>query len=133
MERKETFPKRKITILNSLALAPLIHVSCVVSTPYRVINEINDTIQNFMWDGSTTKIALTTLIQNIENGGLKLCHFETKVKAIQLSWVKRIIKLRQHLILSHHLDTKRWDCIVISVHIIFYASVTFRLHFNMSN
>ncbi len=27
-------------------------------------------------------------IQNIENGGLKLFHFETKIKALQLSWIK---------------------------------------------
>ncbi len=31
-----------------------------------------------------------TLIQNIENGGLKVCHFETKVKALRLSWLKRL-------------------------------------------
>ncbi len=29
-----------------------------------------------------------TLIENIENGGLKLCHVETKVKALRLSWLK---------------------------------------------
>ncbi len=29
-------------------------------------------------------------IQPIQNGGLKLCHFETKVKALNLSWVKRL-------------------------------------------
>ncbi len=41
--------------------------------------------------------------------------------------------LWQHLVLSHHLDAEWHDCIVISFHIIFYASVTFHLHFSMSN
>ncbi len=54
--------KGKITILNSLALTPLIYVSSVVSNPYRVINEINNIIQNFIWDGSTSKIAKKKLI-----------------------------------------------------------------------
>ncbi len=31
-----------------------------------------------------------TLIQSIQNDGLKLCHFETKVKVLKLSWVKRL-------------------------------------------
>ncbi len=43
-----------------------------------------------MWDGSTSKISQQTLIQSIQNGDLKLCHFETKVKALKLCWVKRL-------------------------------------------
>ncbi len=30
------------------------------------------------------------LIKNIEQGGLKLCHFSTKVKALKLAWLKRL-------------------------------------------
>jgi exonuclease III len=82
--------KGKITILNNLALAPLIYVSSVIDTPKKAIQEINDLIQNFIWNGSTSKIAQKTLIQEIKNGGLKLCHFETKVKSLKLSWVKRL-------------------------------------------
>ncbi len=43
-----------------------------------------------MWDGSISKITQQTLIQSIQNGGLKLCHFETKVEALKLCWVKRL-------------------------------------------
>ncbi len=45
--------KRKITMLNSLALAPLIYTSSVINTPKKAISEINNAIQNFTWDGST--------------------------------------------------------------------------------
>ncbi len=31
-----------------------------------------------------------TLIQDISKGGLKLCHFKSKVNALKLSWVKRL-------------------------------------------
>ncbi len=82
--------KEKTTVINSLALAPVIYVSSVISTPQRVINEINNIVQNFIWNGSTSKIAQKTLIQNIENGGLKLFHIETKFKLLQLSWIKRM-------------------------------------------
>ncbi len=47
--------KGKITILNTLALAPLIYLSSVIETPIKAIQEINIAIQNFMWDVSTSK------------------------------------------------------------------------------
>ncbi len=30
------------------------------------------------------------LIKNIDEGGLKLCHYPTKVNALKLSWIKRL-------------------------------------------
>ena len=83
--------KGKITVINNLALSPLIYVSSVTSTPKKAISEINNIIQNFLWKGKQAKIAQKTLIQNIDNGGLKLCHFETKVSSLMLCWVKRLI------------------------------------------
>ena len=82
--------KGKITVINNLALSPLIYVSSVTSTPEKAIKEINNIIQNFLWKGKTAKISQKTLIMNIEKGGLKLCHFETKVQSLLLSWVKRL-------------------------------------------
>ncbi len=35
----------------------------------------------------TAKISQNTLIENINQGGLKLCHYPTKVKALTLSWI----------------------------------------------
>ncbi len=77
-------------MLNSLALAHLIYTSSIINTPKKAISEINNTIQNFMWDGSTSQILQQTLIQSIHNGGLKLCHFEIKVKALNLCWLERL-------------------------------------------
>ncbi len=71
--------KGKITVLNNLTLAPIIYVSSVVNTHVKAIEEINSIIQNFIWDGSTSKSSHKTLIQQIVKGGLKLCHFETNV------------------------------------------------------
>ncbi len=73
----------KTIVLDNLTLAPLIYVSSVVDTPQQAIHEINNIIQNFIWNGSTSKLAQQTIIQPIENGGLKLCHFETKVKSLK--------------------------------------------------
>ncbi len=83
LETEKTITKREITLVNSLTLALLTYTSSVVDTPPK-------TIQHFLWDDSISKISQHTLIRNIENGGLKLCHIEIKVKALRLSWLKYI-------------------------------------------
>ncbi len=85
METKKIVHKRKYYIINSLALAPLIYVSSVISTPQRVINEINNIVQKELYLGWFN---LEDSPKNIENGSLKLFHFETKIKALQLSLIK---------------------------------------------
>ena len=82
--------KGKITIINTLALSPLIYTSSLIDTPPEALKCINDIIQNFIWEGKTAKIAQNTLIKNIDQGGLKLCHYPTKVKALKLFWIKRL-------------------------------------------
>ncbi len=83
--------KGKITIINKQAFAPSIYVASIRDIPKNAITETNNIIQHFIWDGQTSKIAQSTLIQSIEHGGLKLCHFEIKSKAQKLYWVKRLI------------------------------------------
>ncbi len=90
-KQRNIFLKRKTTIINTLALAPLIYSSNTINTLDKVIAQVNNIIQFFLWDGKTPKIAQSTLIQTIEHGGLKLCHLETKTEALKMVWKKRLI------------------------------------------
>ena len=83
--------KGKITIINSLALSPLIYVAGVINTPKRVIDEVDNIITRFFWNSEWPKIAKNVIIQPICDGGLKFPDFESKVNALKLSWVKRFI------------------------------------------
>ncbi len=49
-------------------------------------------VVDFIWEGKTFKIAYNVLIQQAEEGGLKLVDFEDKVKSLKVMWVKRLIK-----------------------------------------
>ena len=82
--------KGKITIINSIALSPLIYIASVIATPNRVFKEIDEIIQDFLWNSKSSKISKITLSQTISKGGLKLSNFQIKTKALQLSWVKRL-------------------------------------------
>ncbi len=46
--------------------------------------------KKFIREGKTDEIAQNTLIKNIDENGLKLCHYLTKVDALKLSWFKRV-------------------------------------------
>ncbi len=88
-QRKLSF-KGKVTVLNTLAISPLVYISSVIDTPQKAINEVEKIILDFFWDGKKPKVAKCVLFQKIENGGLKLCDFSTKVKALKASWIKRL-------------------------------------------
>ncbi len=82
--------KGKITVLNSLALAPIINASSVVNNPNKAICKINNLIQNCIWDRTTFKISNKTLIQQIDKGDLNLCYYETKDKALEVFSIKTL-------------------------------------------
>ncbi len=66
----------------------------MIETPPEALKQINDIIQNFIWEGKTAKITQNTLIMNIDGGGLNLYHYPTKVDALKLSWITKICSNR---------------------------------------
>ncbi len=63
--------KGKTTIIKTLALSPLIYTSSMIETPPEALKEINDIIQNIIWEGKTAKISKNTLVKNIDEGGFE--------------------------------------------------------------
>ena len=96
--------KGKITVINTLALSPLLYVSSTLHVPKRVFNEVKDIIIDFLWDGKPAKIAYNTLIQDIKKGGLKLVDFEMKVKSLKINWIKRLVDK----------DTTKWKAAALT-------------------
>ena len=83
--------KGKVTVINNLALPSLLYVVSVTHVPDRVVKEVNNILDNFMWNGGRPKIAKNVMIRKIEDGGLKLIDLESKIKAIRLSWVQKLL------------------------------------------
>ncbi len=48
--------KGKITIINTLALVPLIYVASIIDIPKNAITEVNNIIHHFIWDGKHPKL-----------------------------------------------------------------------------
>ena len=54
--------KGKVTVINNLALAPLIYIASAIAVPERVINEVNSIVYEFLWDSRKSKIAKNVII-----------------------------------------------------------------------
>ena len=80
----------KITIFKTLAISSIIFVSHMSSVPREILNSLNDLHCDFIWDGKKRKIKHSTLIGDYHQGGLKDVDVDTKILALQLSWIKRL-------------------------------------------
>ena len=83
--------KGKVTILKSLALPKLQYVASVLPVPHAVVQLVDNMIIDFIWGKKKPKIKKDVIIQNIEDGGLKVPHFGDIVKTCKITWIKRIL------------------------------------------
>jgi len=81
----------KNVILKSLGVSQLLYVTSVMFIPEDYIKTVQDEINNFLWKGARPKVKSAVMYKSIDEGGLKLLHFNTQVRAIQLNWVKRFL------------------------------------------
>ena len=79
----------KVTIIKSLIIPKFVYVSSVLPTPKEVIKQLNQLLFKFLWKG-VDKLPRLSAINENENGGLKMFDFETMVKSLRLTWLKKI-------------------------------------------
>ena len=83
--------KGKVTILKSLAIPKLLYPMSVLPVPNNVVKTVDNMIIDFIWSKRRPKIKKDVIMQNIENGGIKVPHFASMVEANRLTWIKRIV------------------------------------------
>ena len=67
-----------------------VYVSSLLPTPKEVIKQLNQLVFKFLWKG-VDKVTRLSVINEYENGGLKMIDFEIMVKSLRLTWLKRIL------------------------------------------
>lgn len=82
--------KGKIVVFNSLLVSMLQYVATNSTLLARVLHELKKLQTHFLWNGGSPKIAYSTLIQSIGDGGLKLADFVTRIQAARIMWVRRV-------------------------------------------
>ena len=84
--------KGKVTVLKSLIMPQILYVSTNLPVPEFFVKEVNTLMFKFLWDGKPDKIKRSVVIRKIEDGGLKMPHVESQIKAQKIMWVKRLLE-----------------------------------------
>ena len=82
----------KVLILNTLCASLFVYKMAVLpNISTRQIDNINKIINTYLWNGKRVKIPLEILQNDKKMGGLRLCNFEFKQKALKIQWVKKAL------------------------------------------
>ena len=63
--------------------------------PY-IIDQLNKTQKNMIWNGLNPKIKNSSINNNYENDGLKNINIAAKISSLQSSWTKRLFDENFH-------------------------------------
>lgn len=90
-KRKLKLPGR-VTIIKSLALAKFIHLFIYLpNPPDDLVKNIEKRFDKFLWHAGPDRISRKIIIKDLENGGLRMVQISTFIKALKVTWLRRII------------------------------------------
>ena len=79
----------KVTIIKSFLIPKYIYVCSILSTPKKVLKELNKILFKFL-SKLVDKVTRASVINEYEEGGLRMVDLECMVKSLRLAWLKRI-------------------------------------------
>lgn len=80
--------KGKVVLINSLLISILQYPCTCTATPTRVYVEFKAIVTDFLWNHGRNKVAYNLMIQDIQEGGLRLADLETRIRVIHINWLK---------------------------------------------
>jgi hypothetical protein len=80
----------KIAILKSLGISMLVYNFAVLDVPTEIVKDVNRLIYNFVWN-KTERIKRKTLINDYENGGIKMVDIESMIDGLKAAWIPRLV------------------------------------------
>ncbi len=83
--------KGKVTLLRSIVMPHLLYVASVIPIPSDFIKEVDQLFFDFVWPNGKHHVKKNVLIQQIQDGGLNMPDVYSMLKALRLTWVKRLL------------------------------------------
>ena len=81
----------RITILKTLVMSKCNYLLQSIAVSKEILNRLKTMLFRFLWNKENDKMMRKQMIQNYENGGVKMvnvrCHHET----VQIKWVNRLM------------------------------------------
>ena len=77
-------------IFRSLIASKPVYIASLVHTPKCVVEAIQTTHEEFIWDNEKPKIKHSTMIASFCDGGLEDTDIEAKCQSPKFSWITRL-------------------------------------------
>ena len=74
---------RKISVIKSLIVSQLVYLLSPLRSNYKVLNEINDLLYTFLWNGKGDKIKRKVMINDFGAGGIKMVDISSFNKSLK--------------------------------------------------
>ena len=84
--------KGRITIVKTQALPLILFIGGFIYMPSDKLDEIQKILYDFVWPKGKHHVKNLTLIEDIRSGGLKMPDIHCMIKALKLTWLKRMTK-----------------------------------------
>ena len=81
----------KITVIKALVVSQLVYLLSPLCSNYNVLNEINNLLYNFLWNGKGDKIKRKVMINDFHDGGLKMIDLISFNKSLKTTWIKKYL------------------------------------------
>ena len=86
-------PLGKITVVKSLIIPKLNHLFISIPNPSDVfLKKISGILFKFIWDNKPDKISRVQITKEYLDGGLKMLNIDSFIKALKLTWLRRLLK-----------------------------------------
>ena len=79
-------------MIKSLAFSKFVHLIISLSEPNELLNELEILFYNFLWNAGPDRITRKVIVKNIACAALRMIEFKSFIKALKISWLRRIIQ-----------------------------------------
>jgi len=83
--------KGKITLLKSILLPTILYPCNNLAVPKNFIFQVNSLLFSFLWNNKPAKVKSSTIISDIQDGGLRMPYFPVMVQSGKIMWIKRLL------------------------------------------
>ena len=87
----------RITIIKSLALSKFVHLFISLpSPPIELIKDLDKMFYKFLWNSGPDRIKRKIIVKNIACAGLRMIELKSFIKALKITWLRRILQQSKH-------------------------------------
>ena len=87
--KRNLTPLGKFTVIKTLLLSKITHLFISLPNPNKELmdelEKLEKTLFRFIWNGKVDRIARKTMYQDFNNGGCRMTHIPSFIKALKLT------------------------------------------------